>query len=85
MVSKQTVPTSSTSSIAACRSKDNRLSTGYLAHEFLTEVCSGGNGTQQELKPIPSRWTAGVKGGGGTIMARTQQRHSSYADVANLL
>ncbi|KAI3921244.1 hypothetical protein MKW92_037740 [Papaver armeniacum] len=63
MVSKQTLPTSSTSSIAACRSKDNRLSAGYLAHEFLTE------GT-----------LLGIKVEGGTIMARTQQQHSSYAD-----
>ncbi|KAI3971552.1 hypothetical protein MKW92_040079 [Papaver armeniacum] len=100
MASKQTEPTLSTSSVAACRSKDNRLLAGYLAHEFLTEGTLFGqkwDPARAEANPITPRnnpngrrpagggAVAEVKGGGGTIMARPQQQHSSYAEVANLL
>ncbi|KAI3966597.1 hypothetical protein MKX01_011395 [Papaver californicum] len=99
MASKQTEPTSSTSSVAACHSKDNRLLAGYLAHEFLTEGTLFGqkwDPARAEANPISTckpnvrRPAAGgavaeVKGGGGTIMALPQQQHISYADVANLL
>ncbi|RZC63704.1 hypothetical protein C5167_025443, partial [Papaver somniferum] len=36
-------------------------------------------------RPAGGGAVAEVKGGGGTIMARPQQQHSSYAHVANLL
>ncbi|KAI3974654.1 hypothetical protein MKX01_029644 [Papaver californicum] len=101
MASKQTEPTSSTSSpaVAACCSKDNRLLAGYLAHEFLTEGTLFGQkwdparaeaNPTSPCKPNVKRPAAGgaiaeVNRGGETIMARPQQQHSSYADVANLL